>query len=184
MTRITFDLGNKLWELGDHVTAAQTHRESLTMNTAYSKVLSRYEEAQEWSEFMAFIDTLNERRDVWDAYFDELDSDMLSFAADTTGRWDIIERFFLIAIDIGSKQKAYDLLFLLREEFARTLELTRGTVDEKTVIDTRVAALESLKAHPSNTLPQARIYAMTDLLAQIYLGKAFQPNIPRRKSRH
>ncbi|KAI1420010.1 hypothetical protein F5Y12DRAFT_166438 [Xylaria sp. FL1777] len=191
LARITFDLGNKLWELGDFSSAARTHRESLDYDyvhfSAYAKVLSRYEEGQKWDEFIAFIYTLNEKRDVWDAYFDELinefiiilldgDSNMLAHVADITGRWDVIEKFFAIAIEIGSEQQAYDLLFLLREAFARTLELTRGTVDERTVIHTRVAALESIKAHPSDTLSQTRIHAMTDVLAKIYLDKAFQPN--------
>ncbi|KAJ3571506.1 hypothetical protein NPX13_g5354 [Xylaria arbuscula] len=197
LARITFDLGNKLWQLGDLATAAQTHRESFEYEyvhfSTYSTALSRYAEAQKWDEVIAFVDTLNLKPDIWDAYFDELvnefivglldeDSDLLAFAADTTGRWDTIETFFTIAIDIGSKQQAYDLLFLLREEFARTLELTRNTVDEKTVINTRVAALESIKAHPSDTLPRARVYAMTDLLAQIYLNMAFQPNTSEEKA--
>ncbi|KAI1356061.1 hypothetical protein F5Y01DRAFT_310246 [Xylaria sp. FL0043] len=192
LARITFDLGNKLWELGDFRIAAHTHRESLEYDyvhfSAYAKVLRRYQEDGKWEEFIAFMDTLNQKSEIWDAYFDELinefiitlldeDSDMLARAADITGRWDVIEKFFAIAIDIGSKQQAYDLLFLLREEFARTLELTSGTGDEKTVINTRVAALESIKAHPSETLAQARIYAMRDSLARIYLDKAFQPNI-------
>ncbi|KAI0973487.1 hypothetical protein F4678DRAFT_426890, partial [Xylaria arbuscula] len=197
LARITFDLGNKLWELGDFTTAALTHRESLGYDyvhfSAYSKVLSRYQEGEKWDEFIAFIDTLNQKSDIWDAYFDELvnefiitlldtDSDRLAIAADITGRWDVIERFFAIAMDIGSKQQAYELLFLLREEFARTLELTGGTVDEKTVINTRVAALESIKAHPSDTLPQARVYSMTDSLARIYLDKAFQPNTSEERA--
>ncbi|RWA09240.1 hypothetical protein EKO27_g5854 [Xylaria grammica] len=193
LARITFELGNKLWDLGDFQAGARTHRESLEYDyvhfSAYAKVLSRYEEGQQWGEFIAFIETLNQKRDVWDAYFDELvnefiidlldeDSDMLAYVADTTGRWDVIEEFFAVATEIGSTHHAYDLLFLLREAFARTLELTSNTVDEKTVISTRVAALESIQAHPSDTLPLARVYAMTDLLAQIYLDKAFQPNTP------
>ncbi|TGJ85004.1 hypothetical protein E0Z10_g3730 [Xylaria hypoxylon] len=196
IARITFDLGNKLWELGDFRSAARTHRESLEYDyvhfSAYAKVLSRYEEHQKWDEVIAFIETLNRKSSIWDAYFDELvnefiiglldeDSDMLAYVADTTSRWDVIEEFFAIATEIGSKHKVYDLLFLLRETFARTLELTSGTVDEKTVISTRVAALESIQAHPSDTLPQGRIYAMKDLLAQIYLGDAFQPNTSEEK---
>ncbi|KAJ2980296.1 hypothetical protein NUW58_g6982 [Xylaria curta] len=191
LARITLDLGNKLWELGEFDSAARTHRESLRYNyvhfSSYAKVLGRYQEREQWGEFIAFIETLNETSEIWDAYFDELvnefivplldeDSDVLALAADSTDRWDAIETFFTIGIEIGIKCQTYDLLFLLREGFARTLELTGRTVDEKAVISTRVAALESIKAHPSDTLPQGRIYAMTDLLAQIYLDKAFQPN--------
>lgn len=196
LARITLDLGNKLWELGDFPAAARTHRESLGYEyvrfSAYAKVLSRYQEHEQWDEFIAFIETLNETRDVWDAYFDELvnefiinlvdeDSDILALAADATNRWDIIERFFAIATEIGSQHQAYDLLFLLREGFARTLELTDGTVDDKTVVSIRVAALESIQAHPSDTLPQSRIYAMMDSLAQIYLDEAFYPNVPAER---
>ncbi|KAI0407243.1 hypothetical protein F4802DRAFT_46589 [Xylaria palmicola] len=196
LARITLDLGNKLWELGDFAAAARTHRESLGYDyvhfSAYSKLLGRYQEREQWGEFIAFVETMNEKRAIWDAYFDELvnefiltlldqDSDMLALAADATGRWDAIETFFAIAVEIGSAQQAYDLLFLLREGFARTLELTAGTVDEKTVISTRVAALESIRAHPSDTLPQARIHALTGMLAQIYLNNAFQPNTSNEK---
>ena len=117
LARITFDLGNKLWQLGDFITAAQTHRESFEYEyvhfSAYSKVLNHYKEAQKWDEFIAFIETLNRKPDIWGAYFDELvnefiiglldeDSDMLAFAADITGRWDTIEQFFIIAIDTVS----------------------------------------------------------------------------------
>ncbi|KAI0469130.1 hypothetical protein F4859DRAFT_488674 [Xylaria cf. heliscus] len=196
LARITFELGNKLWELGDFASAARTHRESLGYDyvhfTAYAKALDRYREGGQWGEFIAFIETLNLTSEVWDAYFDELinefiinlldeDSDMLAQAADATERWDAIETFFTIAMEIGSSKQAYDLLFLLREEFARTLELTDGTVDEKTVISIRVAALESIQAHPSDTLPRKRIYDMSNLLAQIYLNKAFEPNTSEEK---
>ncbi|KAI1757896.1 hypothetical protein F4782DRAFT_475563 [Xylaria castorea] len=196
LARITFDLGNKLWELGDFATAARTHRESLDYDyvhfSAYAKVLGRYHDSGQWGEFIAFVETLNLKSEVWDAYFDELinefiitlldeDSDMLAEAADATNRWIAIETFFTIAMDIGSRQQAYDLLFLLREAFARTLELTNGAVDEKTVISTRVTALESIQAHPSDTLSRKRIYDMTNLLAQIYLNKAFEPNTSEEK---
>ncbi len=196
LARITFDLGNKLWEFGDFRSGARIHRESLQYDyvhfSAYGKMLYRYEEGEKWDEYIAFIDTLNEKSDVWDAYFDELinefiipllddASDVLAYVADITGRWDVIQTFFTIAIKIGSQQHAYDLLFLLREAFARTLEFTSGTVDEETVISTRAAALESIRAHPSDMLPQARIDATTDSLAQMYLDKAFQPNIPKER---
>ncbi|KAI1178306.1 hypothetical protein F4777DRAFT_538203 [Nemania sp. FL0916] len=196
LARITLDLGNKLWELGDYASAARIHRESLGYEyvrfSVYAKVLGRYEEQEQWDEFIAFIDTLNTTRDIWDAYFDELvnefiinliddDSDTLALAADITGRWDVIKTFFEIATEVGIEHQAYDLLFLLRAEFARTLELTDGDVDEQAVIDTRVAALDSIQAHPSDTLPQARIYEMTDSLAQIYLDKAFRPGTPDGK---
>lgn len=196
LARITLDLGNKLWELGDFPAAARTHRESLGYEyvrfSAYAKVLSRYQEHEQWGEFIAFIETLNEKRDIWDAYFDELvndfiihlvdeDSDILALAADITNRWDAIEKFFTIAIEIGGEHQAHDLLFLLREGFARTLELTDGPVDNKAVVSVRIAALESIQAHPSDTLPQSRIYAMTDSLAQIYLEEAFYSDVPAEK---
>ncbi|KAI0102249.1 hypothetical protein GGR51DRAFT_292783 [Nemania sp. FL0031] len=196
IARITLDLGNKLWDLGDYPAAAKTHRESLGYDyvhfSTYAKVLHRYEEHEQWDEFIAFIQELNDKREVWDAYFDELvnefiinlideNSDMLAAAADLTKRWDVIVSFFEIAIDIGAKMQSYELLFLLREGFARTLELTDGTVDEKTVVGIRIAALESIRAHPSDTLPQARIDSMTDSLAQTYLDEAFRPNTSDEK---
>jgi len=196
LARITLDLGNKLWELGDYPTAARTHRESLGYNyvhfSAYAKVLGRYQERQQWDEMIAFVEVLNETSDIWDAYYDELVNDficpttdnnpaMLAQAADALNRWDAIEKFFTIAEDIGSKQQAYDLLFLLRDGYAKTLEYTSGTVDEKSVITARVAALESIRAHPSDTLPQTKIYEITDLLARAYLDKAFLPNTSEEK---
>lgn len=196
LARITFELGNKLWESGEFTTAARTHRESLGYDyvhfSTYVQVLGRYQERQQWNESIAFLETLNVESDRWDAYLDELvndfivglvdeDSDMLAQAADNTKRWDVIETFFGLATAIGHKQQAYDLLFLLREGFARTLELTDGTVDEKTVTSIRVAALESIQAHPSDTLPPGRVYAVTDLLAQTYLAKALEPNISEEK---
>ncbi|GAW26095.1 putative neutral amino acid permease protein [Rosellinia necatrix] len=196
LARITFDLGNKLWELGDFSAAARTHRESLRYNYyhfhTYAKILGQYRESQQWVEFIAFIETLNKESNKWDAYLDELvndfiidlidqDSNVLAQAADATSRWDVIENFFKLATDIGHRRQAYDLLFLLREAFARTLELTDGPVDEKTVTSIREAALESIRAHPSDTLPQTRIYAVTDLLAQTYLDNAFKPKISDEK---
>ncbi|KAI8631164.1 hypothetical protein F5Y19DRAFT_425266 [Xylariaceae sp. FL1651] len=196
LARITFDLGNKLWEFGDFTSGARTHRESLGYDyvhfTAYGKVLSRYQENQQWDELIAFIEALNQTSNIWDAYFDELvidfvadlvdkESDMLAQAADATNRWDVIETFFTIATDIGNQQRAYDLLFLLRDGFARTLELTAGTVDENSVIATRMAALESIQSHPSDTVPRTKIYNMTNSLAQIYLDKAFRPNTSEEK---
>jgi hypothetical protein len=196
LARITLDLGNKLWELGDYSSAALHHRESLEYDyvrfSTYVKVLGRYQERQQWDEFIAFIETLNRTSNIWHGYFDELvndfintlvdnDSDMLAQAADATNQWDAIRNFFEIAEAVGNRRHAHDLLFLLRDGFARTLELTSGVVDENSVITARVAALETIRAHPSNTLPQTRIYKLTDMLALVYLDKAFRPNTSEEK---
>ncbi|KAI1814233.1 hypothetical protein GGS20DRAFT_429972 [Poronia punctata] len=196
LARITLDLGNKLWEQGDYAAAASTHRESLGYNyvhfSAYAKVLGSYQEREQWGELVAFVETLNKTSHIWDAYYDELvnelvghlvenNPDLLAQAADATNRWDAVVDFFKIGEEIGGKQEAYDLLFLLRDGFAKTLEFTSGAVDESSVINARVAALESIQAHPSDTLPQAKIYEIKDLLAQAYLDKAFRPNTSEEK---
>ncbi|KAI1260170.1 hypothetical protein F5Y18DRAFT_406504 [Xylariaceae sp. FL1019] len=196
IARITLDLGNRLWEGGDFATAALKHRESLGYDyvhfTAYAKVLGRYRDSQKWDEIIAFIDTMNQTTSIWDAYFDELvhdfiaglaeeNSDMLAMAADITRRWDAVETFFTIAMDIGSQQKAYDLLFLLRDGFAKTLELSSGTIDENMVVSIRSAALESIKAHPSDVLPRTKIWEVTDSLARVYVDQAFRPNTSEEK---
>ncbi|KAI8955339.1 hypothetical protein F4801DRAFT_528896 [Xylaria longipes] len=187
LARVTFDLGNKLWELGDFASAARAHRESLGYNyvhySAYARVLRRYRESGQWGEFIAFIETLTSTSEIWDAYFDEFihefiiplldqDSDILAQAADATERWDVVKTFFTIAMKIGSSQQAYDLLLLLQEAFATTLELTDGAVDEETVMSTRAAVLESIKAHPNDALPRET----RSWLAQIYLNKALELN--------
>ncbi|KAI0394939.1 hypothetical protein F5Y17DRAFT_234248 [Xylariaceae sp. FL0594] len=196
LARVTLDLGNKLWELGDFAAAARTHRESLSYNyvhfSAYARILGRYQEREEWGELIAFMETLNETSAIWDAYFDELINEFISYltddnpqmlaqAADATNRWDAIEKFFTVAEEIGSRQQAYDLLFLLRDGHAQILEFTTGAVDEKSVIAARVAALESIRAHPSDTLPQAKINELVDMLAMTYLDQAFRPDTPEEK---
>ncbi|KAI0155228.1 hypothetical protein GGR57DRAFT_464602 [Xylariaceae sp. FL1272] len=196
IARITLDLGNKLWDIGDFATAALKHRESLEYDyvhfTAYAKVLGRYRDSQRWDELIAFIDRMNQTTSIWDAYFDELvhdlisgiaeaNSDILAMAADTTRRWDAVETFFTIATDIGNQQQAYDLLFLLRDGFAKTLELSSGTIDEKMVVSIRSAALESIKAHPSDVLPRTKIWEVTDSLARVYVDQAFRPNTSEEK---
>ncbi|KAI0203625.1 hypothetical protein F4808DRAFT_417300 [Astrocystis sublimbata] len=197
LARITFDLGNQLWDLGEFASAARTHRESLDYDyvhfNSYAKILGKYQDRGQWNESIAFIETLNSKSGIWKAYFDELinefimpildeDSDMLAQAADATNNWDAIKTFFTIATEVGGGHQAYELLFSLREAFARTLELTDGAVDEKMVVSIRVAALESIKAHPSDTLSQHSVNQVTDSLAQIYLNQAFEPPASEEKT--
>ncbi|KAI1322872.1 hypothetical protein F5Y16DRAFT_385424 [Xylariaceae sp. FL0255] len=197
IARITLDLGSKLWDSGQLASGAQKHRESLTFEyvrfTAYEKVLRRYKEGKQWGEFIAFINTWNETREIWDAFFDELVNDfidaedengkkknleMLAEAADAANGWEVIKTFFNIATDIGNKAKSYDLVFLLRSGFANILELTSGTVDQELIVSVRADALELIKSHPSDTLSRDSIAQITDALGRAYLDKAFLPNTP------
>ncbi|KAH9988834.1 hypothetical protein F4779DRAFT_267706 [Xylariaceae sp. FL0662B] len=193
LARITLDLGDRLWDLGqDYELAARTHRESLQLDYVhflnYTDVLSRYQQRESWTEFIAFIETLNKNSQIWAAFFDELvnefminlvvqDSDMLALAADATGRWDVIESFFTLAIDIGIQQEAYGLLFILREEFARTLACAANAVHEDKVVAVRETALEDIKLHPSDVISPHFIDVVVNDLAVIYLDKSFDPNL-------
>ncbi|CAJ2505515.1 Uu.00g129090.m01.CDS01 [Anthostomella pinea] len=197
LARITIDLGDRLWDLGkDLELAARTHRESLQYDyvhfLSYAEVLRRYQKSQQWGEFIAFVEALNAASEVWTAYFDELvnefisdlvvkDSDMLAQAADATGKWDVIESFFTIAIDIGKKQEAHDLLFLLRDCFAKNLAKAEDIVHQDMVVAVRVDALTGIRAHPSDTLSRHMVDTMADSLAETYLDRAFRPNLPSEK---
>ncbi|KAI1078789.1 hypothetical protein F5B20DRAFT_591105 [Whalleya microplaca] len=197
LARITLDLGDRLWDLGqDYELAARTHRESLQFDYVhflnYTDVLGRYQKRESWTEFIAFVETLNNTSQTWAAYFDELvnefvidlvvrDSDILAQAADATKRWDVIESFFTLAIDIGIQQEAYDLLFILREEFARTLASAANGVHEDKVVAVREAALEDIKLHPSDTVSPHFIDVVSNSLAKIYLDKAFDPTLPTQR---
>ncbi|KAI1498298.1 hypothetical protein F5X99DRAFT_334647 [Biscogniauxia marginata] len=192
LARITLDLGDRLWALGkDYKLAARTHRESLQYDyvhfTNYADVLVSYQNKAQWDEFIGFIEALNNCRDAWCAYFDELvnefiadliadDSDMLALAADATGRWDIIESFFDVSINIGSKLEAYDLLFPLQDCFAMTLSFAAGNIHEDKVVAIRTAALNDIRVHPSNTLSREVVDGMGERLAEIYFDKAFRPD--------
>ncbi|KAI1387286.1 uncharacterized protein F4822DRAFT_406000 [Hypoxylon trugodes] len=198
LARITLDLGDRLWDLGaDHKLAAETHRESLRYDYVhfkdYTKVLTRYQNREAWVELIAFIETLNDTSDTWAAYFDELvnefvvgltsddGSNALARAADATKRWDVIEAFFTMAIDMGIRQEAHDLLFLLRDGFARTLSnASNGTEDDQQdkVISIQETALEHIKLHHSDSFSRHPIEEMANSLAKTYLNKAFQSNLP------
>ncbi|KAI5918724.1 hypothetical protein F4810DRAFT_690771 [Camillea tinctor] len=193
LARITLDLGDRIWALGkDYKLAASIHRESVKYDyvhfTNYAEILANYQKKAQWDEFIAFIEALNTYRANWNAYFDELvnefiinlieeDSDMLAQAADAMGRWDVIEAFFTISIEIGSKHEAHDLLFQLQDCYARTLSFAKGNVYEEKVIAVRTAAIDDIRAHPSDVLSREVVDAMGERLAEIYFDRAFRPNV-------
>ncbi|KAI1338801.1 hypothetical protein F5Y15DRAFT_385383 [Xylariaceae sp. FL0016] len=193
LARITLDLGNSLWQLGkDDDEAARIHRESLEYDyvhfKGYASILQEYRRRQRWDGFIAFMEALNDAREVWEMYFDELvnefivdvifkDPSILAEAADATHRWDVVEIFFTIATDIGTQNEAYDLLFLLREGFARTMAHAAGNTHEDEVIAIRVSALELIQKHHRDTLSRHAVVEIADSLAEIYLDKAFRPGV-------
>ncbi|XXG96062.1 hypothetical protein Hte_002339 [Hypoxylon texense] len=198
LARITLDLGDRLWELGkDLPLAASIHRESLKYNYVhfvnYTDVLTRYQKREAWAEFIAFIEMLNETSQTWEAFFDELvnefivdlvsvrRSDMLAQAADATNRWDVIDTFFNLAIDIGTRQEAHALLFLLRDGFAKTLASSVDRAQQDKVVEIQETALQNIKLHHSDIPSRHTVDAMTNSLAETYLDKAFQPNLPMDK---
>ncbi|KAI0169269.1 hypothetical protein GGR52DRAFT_514396 [Hypoxylon sp. FL1284] len=195
LARITLDLGDRLWELGeDYKLAASIHRESLSYNyihfANYVAVLTRYHKREAWAEFIAFIQMLNCTTATTAAFFDELvnefvvdlisvrRSDMLARAADATKRWDVIETFFNQAIDIGTQQEAHPLLFLLRDGFAKTLASATDELQRAKVVAIQETALENIKLHNGDVLSHSTMEDMTNSLAETYLEKAFQPNLP------
>ncbi|KAI1772333.1 hypothetical protein F4818DRAFT_183578 [Hypoxylon cercidicola] len=195
LARITLDLGDRLWELGeDYPLAASIHRESLLYNYVhfvnYTDVLTRYQKHEAWTEFILFIEMLNITSSMWEAFFDELvnefivdlvsvrRSDMLAQAADATNRWDVIETFFTQAIVIGTRQEAHALLFLLQDGFAKTLASSADKTQQDKVVAVQETALANIKLHPSDISSRHTVDAMTNSLAETYLDKAFQPNLP------
>ncbi|KAI2626925.1 hypothetical protein GGS26DRAFT_144955 [Hypomontagnella submonticulosa] len=198
LARITLDLGDRLWDLGqDYQLAARTHRESLEQNYVhfkdYTKVITKYEEKDSWPEIIAFIETLNATSETWTAYFDELvnefvghlaitpETNVLAQAADATKHWEVIEEFFTIAIDIGNERGAHDLLFLLKHGLAKTLSHAADGSQEDKVIAIQETALQDIKLNHTDSLSQQPVDEMTNYLAGTYMRKAFEPNLPIEK---
>ncbi|OTB03693.1 hypothetical protein M426DRAFT_12405 [Hypoxylon sp. CI-4A] len=198
LARITLDLGDRLWDLGkDRQLAAQTHRESLRYDYVhfkdYAKVLIKYQDGSAWDQVIAFLETLNSTTDTWAAFFDELVNEFitklttaekantLAQAADATKRWDVIEAFFTLATDLGEKRQAHDLLFSLRDSFAKTLADATDNVQQDKIVTIQQTALEDIKLHHSDSLSRHLIDEMTNTLATTYLDKAFQVDTPVEK---
>ncbi|RYP58600.1 hypothetical protein DL769_008887 [Monosporascus sp. CRB-8-3] len=194
LARITLDLGNRLWQSGkDYVRAAETHRESLQYDYVhfreYGNVLESYRKRQCWDMAIAFVRAINDHKEVWAPYFDELvndfllefvikkESDVLARAADATQHWDVIERFFDISTEMGRKSDAHDLLFLLRDAFSRIFESAADDAHGAKAIAIREAALHSVRSHPSDTLERGFVDKMADSLALTYLHLASRPSI-------
>ncbi|KAI1760247.1 hypothetical protein GGR53DRAFT_94768 [Hypoxylon sp. FL1150] len=198
LARITLDLGDRLWDLGkDNQAAARIHRESLQYNyvhfVTYTDILVKYQKREAWVEFIMFIEMLNKTSATWAAFFDELvnefivdlvsvrRSDMLAQAANATKRWEVIEEFFNLAIDIGTKQEAHALLFLVQDGYAKTLAKAADGARRDKVISIQEAALANIKLHDDEILSRHTVDAMTNSLAETYLDKAFQPGLPLDK---
>lgn len=194
LARITLKLGECIWESGkDYERAAKTHLESLDYNYVhfkdYGRIMQGYSKRQSWDMLINFLGAINDHKGIWAAYFDELvneflfeyvidkDSDMLAKAADATGRWDVVEKFFEISADIGRKSDGYDLLFLLRDAFSRTLEAAESGIQQSKVIAVREAAVQAIRSHPSATLERKFIDGMVDSLALAYLDFARHPSL-------
>ncbi|KAI0015185.1 hypothetical protein F4780DRAFT_107735 [Xylariomycetidae sp. FL0641] len=192
LARITFTLGTQLWDQGkDHDLAARSHRESLSYDYVhfrdYADVLRRYHDQQRWDLFIAFIETLNARSEMWTAYLDELVNEfvkhfvdngfeMMVIAAESQGKWDVVEAFFTTAIDLGEKYEAQDLLFKLKHGFASTLALANNNIYEEKVISIRASAIEGIRHNPCDSIEHDLVDEMTNALAETYLRKAFEPN--------
>ncbi|KAI1204999.1 uncharacterized protein F4807DRAFT_297417 [Annulohypoxylon truncatum] len=199
LARITLDLGDRLWDLGQDLgLAAATHRESLRYDYVhfrdYTKVMARYQSSGAWNELIAFVETLNSTSATWAAYFDELvnqfvvqiddpdnETNILAQAADATKRWDVIEEFFTLAIDVGVEKGTHDLLFILRDGFAKTLAAAANGAHQEKIVAIQEAALEDIRLHRNDSLLRHSIDDMTNVLARTYLDKAFQPNLAIEK---
>ncbi|XDG05652.1 hypothetical protein ABKA04_005267 [Annulohypoxylon sp. FPYF3050] len=198
LARITLDLGDRLWDLGkDLALAAATHRESLQYDYVhfrdYTNVLKRYQSSSAWNELISFVETLNSTSETWAAYFDELvnqfvvqitsidEFNVLAQAADATKRWDVIEAFFTLAIDMGVAQETHDLLFFLRDGFAKTLAAAADGTQQDKVVAIQETALENIRLHRNDSLSRHAIDDMMNALARTYLDKAFQPNLAIEK---
>ncbi|KAH9907606.1 hypothetical protein F4778DRAFT_548298 [Xylariomycetidae sp. FL2044] len=190
LARITLDLGNFLWDRGnDRKVAAQLQRDSLQLDYVHwnqyaQHVLAKYHQHEAWNEFTAFFEALNSNSNNWAAYLEDLGDefvkgwmgwDAIAQVADATERWDAIETFFTLAIDLAAKQQtAYDLVFILRDGFAKTLEASNN-VDEAKIVPLRRAALEHIRANPSKSMVRQRVTEMADALAKTYLSQALMP---------
>ncbi len=194
LARITLKLGECLWESGkDNARAAEIHRESLEYHYVrfkdYGRILEAYRKRQCWDMLISFVKTINDRKEIWATYFDELvnefllefiigkESNILAEAADAVNQWDVVETFFEIVTETGRKSDAHDLLFLLRVAYAETLEEAADNANRSKVIDIREAALHAIRSHPSDILERKFIDGVVDSLAQAYLDLAAQPGL-------
>jgi len=192
LARTTLELGDRLWDVGDDsALAAKIHRESLEYDYThfrdYVTILENYQQRAAWGEIIAFIEALNGARESWEAWYDELVNEFmvavayakdnfLAKAADATERWDVLEVFFTLAMDLGMKRDATNLLFIVQDAFAKVLEAAAGDRHKDKILEVRSSALAMVKEHPDDNLPKETVSAMTDSLAQTYLHLALEPN--------
>ncbi|KAH7040885.1 uncharacterized protein B0I36DRAFT_16446 [Microdochium trichocladiopsis] len=191
LARTTLELGDRLWDLGeDAALAAKVHRESLQYDYThfrdYVTILENYQQRAAWDAIIAFVEALNNAKESWEAWYDELVNEFmvaltksgenfLAKAADATQRWDVVEVFFTISIDLGEKRDATSLLFVVQDAFAKVLEAAAGEQHKEKILSIRSDALAMVKEHPDDYLPKDSVSAMTGSLALAYLELALTP---------
>lgn len=199
LARITLELGNRQWSLGTNLkSAAETHRESLMIHYVhyreYVPLLERYLEKKEWDEFIALIKTINMnlRNKKWVAYLEDLvheflgnpkvqESQILARAANAVKGWDVIETLFNSAIKLAEGKGRHDLLFYLRNGFAKTLTAAVDESYSAQAVTVQNVALEDLHQYPSEQVSPYAVEDMKNRLAQGYLEIAFARDVPAEK---
>ncbi|KXJ97314.1 hypothetical protein Micbo1qcDRAFT_230007 [Microdochium bolleyi] len=190
LARITLELGDRLWDSGeDQASAAQLHRQALQWDYThfrdYVTILENYQQRAAWGEIISFIEALCQTKLLWEAWYDELvnefmvalarpSGNFLAQAAEETGRWDAVEEFFTISRDTGAKRGAANLLFVVQDSWAKTLEASPGDQHKCRILSIRREALALVKQNPDDDLDS--VSAMTDSLAQAYLELALAPD--------
>lgn len=200
LARITLELGDRFWSMGnDPALAAKTHRESLKIDyvhfSEYAKLLIDYQDKGAWPEVVAFIEAINQSSEIWAPFLDDLVHEflinpeahgtwILARAADETACWEVVQTFFALAVDLGKKQQAYDLLFYIRDSLAETLGAAVHDPFRAMVINTQEEALVDLEAHPSDKISFYAIQEMKESLARGYLHMAFTPDTATEKRQY
>lgn len=195
LARITLELGNRQWSLGtDLKSAAETHRESVGIHYVhyreYVPLLERYLEKLEWDKFVAFIEAININlgNNKWAAYLEDLvheflgnpkvqDSQILARAANATKRWDVVETLFNSAIQLAVGKGRHDLLFYLRNGFAKTLTAAVDDSYSARAVTVQKEALKDLHENPSEQVSPYAVEDMKNRMAQGYLEIAFAPGV-------
>lgn len=188
--RATMALGNRLWDLGeDYDLAAQTHLESLRYGhfglqsrLTYRTILRRYKD--KLSRLLVFINGLNNCTAAWTPFIDELVVEMsgslgqarqIAEVADKNQPWDILKTFYNTAIEYCDQSRFVELVFVLRNLLADTLEYSsdKERRDERVVL--YEAVLEGIKDddQAKGNIGTFTIYLAVDNLAAAYAEKAF-----------
>ncbi|KAF4448165.1 putative neutral amino acid permease protein [Fusarium austroafricanum] len=177
---MTVHLGQRYWELGqDDNKAAQMHRKSLEYSNVdfdvYSFINSAYSDRGDWRAVIELCNALNSG-DKWSLYFHELINDFILYednqpifaqAAESTGRWDVIDTLFERAIDIAKKDNHVDGLFRLRTAYGFILQKS-GKQEEKALLEWELAFKEG---RDKVMITKDELIRLCENLARIYLAK-------------